>query len=90
MCEAGFEIISKLRKDANLRYLYNGKIKSGRGRNKKYGDKINLNTPELEKFNKDYQTDELKLFGMIIQKKDRKRTINCKLYEKKGNKLGIN
>jgi len=75
LCEAGFEIISKLRKDANLRYLYDGKIKSGRGRKKKYGEKINLNTPKLEKFNKDYQTDELTLYSLIVYSVALKRNI---------------
>ncbi len=30
--EAGFEVISKARKDADLRYLYIGKQKEGRGK----------------------------------------------------------
>jgi len=75
LCEAGFEIISKLRKDANLRYLYDGKRKSGRGRKKRYGDKINLNTPELEKFNKDYQTYELSLYSLVVYSVALKRNI---------------
>jgi len=31
VCENGFYIVSRLRNDANLRSIYNGKQKSGRG-----------------------------------------------------------
>ena len=36
------EMISRLRNDANLKYLYNGKQKEGKGRPKKYEGKIDL------------------------------------------------
>ncbi len=39
MCEQGFDIISRLRTDANLTYLYQGKQK-GRGRPKQYDGKV--------------------------------------------------
>jgi len=37
-------LITKLRPDANLRHLYKGKQKKGRGRPKKYAGKVNFNT----------------------------------------------
>ncbi len=43
-----FSMISKLRKDADLRYLYTGKKKKGRGRPKKYDGKINLKEPDFD------------------------------------------
>lgn len=39
MCKQGFDIISRLRTDANLNYLYQGKQK-GRGRPKQYDGKV--------------------------------------------------
>lgn len=39
VCEAGLEMIGKLRQDANLRYLYDGPQKP-RGRHKKYDGKV--------------------------------------------------
>ncbi len=41
MCEQGFEIISRLRSDANLNYLYQYKQKR-RGRLKRYDGKVAL------------------------------------------------
>ncbi len=43
MMKAEFHIVSRLRKDAHLKYLYNGKRKKGRGRPKKYDGKIDVN-----------------------------------------------
>lgn len=44
----GFYMISKLRKDANLRYLYTGEKKKGRGKPKKYDGKVNLKEPDFD------------------------------------------
>jgi len=66
LCKSGFEIVSKLRKDANLRYIYDGELKVGRGRKKKYGQKIDYkNIPE--KYLKETTEDdgiETKIFQM--------------------------
>lgn len=40
MCDQGFELISRLRNDADLKYLYKGNKTEGRGRPKKYDGKI--------------------------------------------------
>ena len=42
VCEAGCEVVSRLRTDANLRFLYCGEKAKGRGRPKKYAGKVNL------------------------------------------------
>lgn len=42
MIEAGFFVITRLRKDARLRYLYTGPKRRGRGRPKKYDGRIDL------------------------------------------------
>jgi hypothetical protein len=39
--EAGFELVSRLKKNTYMRYLYNGPRKKGRGRPKKFDGKIN-------------------------------------------------
>lgn len=41
VCQAGYEIVSRLRSDANLRYLYEGPQKE-RGRPRKYDGKVEL------------------------------------------------
>jgi hypothetical protein len=42
--EAGFQVISRLRDDANLEYFFIGKQKSSKGRPKKYDGKMVLKT----------------------------------------------
>lgn len=42
MIEAGFVVITRLRKDARLRYLYTGSKRKGRGRPQKYDGRIDL------------------------------------------------
>ena len=42
VCELGLHVVGKLRRDANMRYLYTGpKRKKGRGRQKTYAGKVN-------------------------------------------------
>lgn len=40
VCAAGYEIVSRLRSDANLRFLFQGKQREGRGRPRKYSGKV--------------------------------------------------
>lgn len=42
VCAAGYEVVSRLRTDANLRFLYAGERRIGRGRARKYAGKVNL------------------------------------------------
>ena len=42
MIQAGFVVITRLRKDARLRYLYTGPKRKGRGRPQKYDGRIDL------------------------------------------------
>ena len=40
--QSPLEIVGRLRNDANLRHQFNGKQKSGRGRKRKYADKVDV------------------------------------------------
>jgi len=42
VCTLNFHVVGKLRSDANLRYLYTGPRRSGRGRPKRYDGKVDL------------------------------------------------
>jgi len=75
LCKAGFEIVSKLRKDANLRYIYDGELKVGRGRKNKYGEKVNLNNPNLKKFDNIYKSDKLTIYSLVVFSVALKRNI---------------
>jgi hypothetical protein len=56
MIKVGFEVISRLRNDSNLKYIYKGKPRAGRGRPQKYSKKVdleNLDKRYFRKFNND-------------------------------------
>jgi hypothetical protein len=55
VCAQGFEVVSRLRADANLRFLFRGAQKSGRGRPRKFDGKVNLS--DLSRFEA-VQSDE--------------------------------
>lgn len=40
LLEQGLHIITKARQDANLKYLYNGSVRKGKGRQRKYAGKV--------------------------------------------------
>lgn len=46
LVESGLHVITKMRPDANLRYLYTGPRKSGRGRPKLYDSKVDCRNPD--------------------------------------------
>lgn len=42
VCRKGYQVVSRLRVDANLRFLYRGEQRKGRGRPRKFDGKVNL------------------------------------------------
>lgn len=42
VCARGFDVVSRLRTDANLRFLFQGKQRAGRGRPRKFDGKVSL------------------------------------------------
>lgn len=68
-------IISKLRKDANLRYLHTGPQKKGRGRPKLFCEKINLKKIDKRRLKKVYEDDDVILYEGIVNSKTLKRNI---------------
>lgn len=63
--EKGFEFISRLRDDANLRYVYNGP-NSGRGRPKKYDGKVDTKNIDKRRLRSEYQNDEMTLYSGVV------------------------
>ncbi len=76
MCDEGFELISRLRNDADLRYLYKGKKKGGRGRPKIYDGKIKYDEPSMTHLNILENTSDRKVYEGIVNSKSLKRNIN--------------
>ncbi len=61
----GFEFISRLRDDANLRYVYYGP-KTGRGRPKKYDGKVDTNKIDRRRLKCEYQDEQMILHSGIV------------------------
>jgi Transposase DDE domain len=73
-CGKDLEIVSKLRKDANMKFLYSGK-QSGKGRTKLYDKKVYLET-DLERLTNEGKTEEgAEIYSGIVYHISLKRTI---------------
>jgi len=63
--EMGFQLIGKLRCDANLKILYTGEQKKGRGRPKKFAGKCNIKELQGFSFERDVD-DKTKLYSGVF------------------------
>lgn len=72
VCDTGYHQISKLRHDANLRYLYNGGQKA-RGRHRLYDGKVCYD--DLSRFESVSETDNLSLHTAVVNSPSLKRNI---------------
>lgn len=87
LCDNNFQIVSRLRNDADLKYLYVGKKKTGKGRPKKYAGKIDYGKIENEHFKLIEKSEDNKVFHAFVYSKALKRQINLIiLYTRKNNK----
>lgn len=83
---AGFQTVSRLRDDADMRYIFKGVQKRGKGRNKQYDGKINF-----KKLNAKYaklvsSKDNEKIYSLIANHKTLKRAINLVIVYRKNDK----
>jgi hypothetical protein len=77
--EAGMQLISRLRDDAALQYLYQGEQKTGKGRPKLYAGKVDVKKPNMEYFTLEEITEEYQLFSVVVYSKAFKRKIRLAL-----------
>ncbi len=68
-------MISKLRWDADLRYLYTGPRRPGKGRPWKYDGKIDCKTIDKSRFKLCYHDDDVKVYSAVVNSKSLKRDI---------------
>lgn len=73
----GMNVITKMRNDANLRYPFQGKQRSGRGRKKKYDGKVNLDKLDKSKWDKVFETKTESCYTAILYCITLKR--NCRI-----------
>jgi hypothetical protein len=69
------EIISLLRQDANLRYLYTGPKREGKGAPKRYDGKIDLKKPDLTRFDFVQESANERIYTALVNCIFLKRTI---------------
>jgi len=66
LIKQGMTIITKMRSDANLRYIYTGKQKPGRGRKRKYADKVNWKKLQMDKWTKIFRDKKESCYTAVL------------------------
>ena len=65
--QLGLHAVGKLRQDANVKYLYDGPVKSGPGRRQKYAGKVDWNNPDFQRLKlRDTLTDGTQLYSAVV------------------------
>lgn len=72
----GFEVVCRLRNDADLKYLFKGKQKTGKGRPRKYTGKIDYQNLDLDYFDTIESNENCIIYNAIVHSKSLKRNIN--------------
>jgi len=75
------EVISKLRKDADLRYLYEQPQEKRRGAPRKYQGKVDVKKPDKKRIILQYEDDQYKLYSGIVWSIRLKRKIRIAYIE---------
>jgi len=73
--ESDLEVICRLRDDANLRYLFKGKKKTGKGRPKKYDGKIDTKNIDKRRAKLIEENPEYRLYELVVKSVGLKRNI---------------
>jgi hypothetical protein len=76
MCNTGFEVISRLRNDADLRYLFKGEQRGGKGRPKQYSGKIYYKDLDKDYFENIETTEDQQIYHAVVNSKSLKRNLN--------------
>lgn len=76
LCDNGFEVISRLRDDADLKYLYKGVASNSQGRPKKYDGKIKYTDLNPAHVRLVEQNAKNKVYQALVFSKALKREIN--------------
>lgn len=79
--ETGLHVISKLRGDANLQYLYYGEQKEQRGRPKKYDGKVEIKNIDKRRIRMEYEDEQVKVYSGIVWSTGLKREVKIAYVE---------
>lgn len=73
--QSSLQIISRLRTDANLLYLYQGPKREGKGAPRKYDGKIAVDKPDLSRLELSYGDEQMAIYSAVVYCKFLKRNI---------------
>jgi hypothetical protein len=73
--QTDMHLVSKLRKDANLRYLYTGPHQPGPGRPPCYDGKMDCQHPDLSRFETCYEDEDINIFTAVVNSPQLKRNL---------------
>jgi hypothetical protein len=79
--QTDLHLISKLRKDANLRYLYTGPKTGRKGHPKTYDGKVKCKNIDKSRFILCYENDEIAVYSAVVNSKSLKRNIRAAYVE---------
>lgn len=66
LVKEGLQVITKMRQDANLRYLYKGEQQKGKGRPKQYDGKVDTKQIDKRRIKCCYQDMEMKIYAAVL------------------------
>ncbi|MBK8504233.1 MAG: hypothetical protein IPL46_19720 [Saprospiraceae bacterium] len=76
ICEkTDLNIVGRLREDANLRYLYNGRQTGSKGRPKQYAGKINVKQIDKRRVTQEYEDDDVRIHAAVVNSVGLKRNV---------------
>lgn len=84
--QAGFHVISRLRDDADLQYIFTGEQKKGRGRKRKYDGKIDFKELNSEHANLVSELEDEKIYSLKVHSKSLNINLNVVIVYTKGSK----
>lgn len=79
--QTNLRIVSRLRDDANLKYLYNGVKTKGKGRPRLYSGKVDTKNIDKRIFKKKHRDDDMIIYGAIVYSVSLKRKIKVAYVE---------
>lgn len=81
MDETNLHVVSKLRKDADLKYIYKGPQKKGRGAPRKFDGKIGISNPDKRRIPLVYEDENCKVYSGVVWSTRLKRKIKLAYVE---------
>lgn len=77
--QSDMHLVCRFRDDADLKYIYTGEQKGGRGAPKKYDGKVNVKNPNMQYFTMEEQNQDYILYSAVVYSKALKRKVRLAL-----------